>query len=656
MDQSLVSSAISTARKTVAWCFVCTAIVVSALLAERVLFETHFDRAAETARRATDLAGSVMLEDERLTMSANMAAASGQQAWIDRYERHIPEIDKAIEGALALAPPRIANAFDAATKQANDRLVEMERRAIEAVRDGDPAVARAILDSPEYAAQKTILASGTQRFAEDLKGWTEAQVDAIQQFNTRLVAVLLLLSLVGFVGLWRKLSATLKTSEAGFLHSERRLRQLAHEDDLTGLPNRRAFNQRLEAMLSEANSGSEKIVAVALIDIDHFKRINDTLGHQAGDELIQRVASRIRRRLPTTAVIARLGGDELAIAELVKDEAEARAHIEGVSAGFEAPFNIGDQAIHVTVSAGVAFGPNDARTPADLIRLADIALYNAKAAGRGRARIFRAPMDAQVQERAALEQDLRQAVANNELMLHYQPLMSADGQRMAGVEALVRWRHPTKGMISPGIFVPIAEQSRLIIDLGEWVMRRAFEDSRRWPGLQIAINLSPIQFRHPNFLARVEEFIKQSGADPANFELEVTESLLLENNERTKRSLLRLREMGFQIALDDFGTGYSSLSYLRSFPFTKIKIDQSFTRGIETSAEAAQIIHAVVSLGRALQMTVVAEGVETAEQHRFLRAAGCQQLQGYLFARPDQVESIDRLFHADSGEPVARSA
>jgi diguanylate cyclase len=374
-------------------------------------------------------------------------------------------------------------------------------------------------------------------------------------------------------------------------------------------------------------------LVVSLIDIDNFKDINDTLEHQAGDELIHQIAQRLRSLAPESAFVARLGGDEFAIAASGLDKLAVKALIRSASELFLQQIEIADQFLHVTVSAGVAFAPDHAYGSADMLRLADIALYRAKAEGRARARIFDAGMDETRRERLAIESDLRDAIVAGDLQLHYQPLMSNDGARITGVEALLRWTHPTRGPIGPSTFVPIAEQSNLINILGEWLLKRAFIDAQRWPEITTAVNLSPRQFQHPDFPAMMRRLVQQTGVNPATIELEVTESVLMEESERVKRALAALREMGFRIALDDFGTGYSSLSYLRRFPFNKIKIDRSFINSIGDSIEAAQIIHSMVSLGHALSMSVTAEGVETTEQQRFLQAAGCQQLQGFLFAK-----------------------
>jgi diguanylate cyclase (GGDEF)-like protein len=644
VQKSIVQESMQSARSSVRTAYLATALIVAALVTERLIFQEVFVEANQQARLATTLAGNILLEDERLTMSANMAAATGEARWSERYEQRLKAMDEAISESIALAAPEVAAQFESQTKAANDALVIIETGALKAVAEKRLTDARSLLSLPVYQQQKNILAEGSDRFLESLDKAGLERINTTQKNAGLAIGAVLSLAGLGFFALWRKLNRSLSTSEAEYIHAEQRLVALALHDELTGLPNRRAFVERLDQMINEAN-GKDRLIAAALIDIDNFKDVNDTLGHQAGDELIQQIARRLRSLAPEVAFVARLGGDEFAIAATGLNEAAIKALIRSASEMFLQPIEAGGQSLHVTVSAGITFAPNHQNYHSgDILRLADIALYRAKAEGRARAKIFDAGMDANMRERLALEADLRAAVLAGELNLHYQPLMSNDGARTTGVEALLRWTHPTRGEIGPSVFIPIAEQSNLIVTLGEWLLRRAFIDAQRWADITTAVNLSPRQFQHPEFPAVIRRLVQETGVNPASIELEITESLLMEESERVKRALAALREMGFRIALDDFGTGYSSLGYLRRFPFHKIKIDRSFINGIGASIESAQIIHSIVSLGHALKMSVTAEGVETAEQHRFLQAAGCEQLQGFLFAKAMSADDLhDRV-------------
>jgi diguanylate cyclase (GGDEF)-like protein len=432
---------------------------------------------------------------------------------------------------------------------------------------------------------------------------------------------------------------TRRTAQA-IAAGETRLRHLALHDPVCGLPNRIYFSERLETVIGEVQRGGPS-AAVFYIDLDHFKDVNDTLGHHIGDELILNVTKRLAHVMRGDDLVARLGGDEFAIITTCASDSYSLQAIAGrIITAVCAPYLITGHNIIIGASIGIAVIDRRARDAADILRYADMALYRAKNEGRNRACIYDAAMDADLVQRKRLEGDLLQAIRNDELSAAYQPIVSASGDTMIGVEALARWTHPTMGVISPVVFIPIAEHSGLIVELGEWMLRRACLDGRDWPGLTVAVNVSPLQFRRSDFVDAVERILKETEFEASRLELELTESTLLGNLDMAELSMLRLKATGVRFALDDFGTGYSSLQYLRRFPFDKLKIDHSFVRSIETAPDAAAIVHAIVSLGRGLGMRVTAEGVENAEQHLFLRAAGVHSMQGYRFGRPGRPADI----------------
>jgi diguanylate cyclase len=421
---------------------------------------------------------------------------------------------------------------------------------------------------------------------------------------------------------------------------ESQLRHLALHDPVCGLPNRIYFGERLENAINDVRQGGDS-AAVFYIDLDHFKDVNDTLGHHIGDELILNVTQRLSRIMRGDDLVARLGGDEFAIITTCPSDSYSLQAIAGrIISAVCAPYQISGHNIIIGASIGIAAIDRRARDAADILRYADMALYRAKNEGRNRACIYDAAMDADLSNRKLLEGDLLYAIQNDGLKAAYQPIMNSSGEVVVGVEALARWNHPTIGEIPPSQFIPIAEHSGLIIELGEWMLRRACLDGRAWPGLTIAVNVSPLQFRRSDFVEVVERILTETDFPANRLELELTESTLLGNLETAELSMLRLKAIGVRFALDDFGTGYSSLLYLRRFPFDKLKIDSSFVRSIEKAPDAAAIVHAVVSLGRGLGMKVTAEGVETAEQHLFLRAAGVHSMQGFRFGRPDTAINI----------------
>jgi diguanylate cyclase len=435
--------------------------------------------------------------------------------------------------------------------------------------------------------------------------------------------------------------------------SQARAESLAGRDPLSGLPNRLLFGDRLDHELASLRSEDDGL-SLMFLDLDRFKEVNDSHGHQAGDELIKQVARRLLTVLRGADTLSRFGGDEFAIIQTgVKSDDDAEALARRILHALTEPFDLGGNAVNIGVSIGIALAPRHATDRETLMRLADTALYEAKSEGRNRFSFFQEQMDEAIRMRKVVADDLREAIAKDQLTVHYQPIYSAVGDRVVSLEALVRWPHPTQGMIPPAKFIPLAEQSGLVIPLGEWVLRRVCEDSHRWPGVRLAVNVSPVQFRQRDFVNDVLSVVKGAKCDPGRIELELTEGVVVEDADAAEAAMMRLRAHGFNLALDDFGSGYSSLIYLRRFAFDKIKIDRSFLESMEATGESAILVHSIVHLGRALGLTVTAEGVETKEQHRFLQALGCHELQGYLFSRPVPAEEVDKLLGVVR-KPIAR--
>jgi diguanylate cyclase (GGDEF)-like protein len=460
-------------------------------------------------------------------------------------------------------------------------------------------------------------------------------------------------ALAGFALLAAFVLRYMRRTAVAIAAGESRLRHLAMHDPLCGLPNRIFFGERLDAVIEEVRAGSSP-AAVFYIDLDHFKDVNDTLGHPVGDELIRNVTLRLSHALRGDDLVARLGGDEFAVISSIGDDsAKMMAMAQRMIAAICAPYTINGQNIVIGASIGIAVIDNRSHGSADIMRYADMALYRAKNEGRNRACIYDAAMDADLSKRRLLEGDLREAIENDGLRVLYQPIVNTSGEKVIGVEALCRWTHATRGEIPPSEFIAAAEHSGLIIELGAWVMRRACLDGKAWPGLDVSVNVSPLQFRRTDFVETVERILAETGFDPSRLEIELTESVLLGNVDSAEAAMLRLKALGLRIALDDFGTGYSSLLYLRRFPFDKLKIDRSFVHSIEKAADAAAIVHAVVGLGRGLGMKVTAEGVETADQQLFLRAAGVHSMQGYRFGKATTVAEITaRLQSAEPFKPI----
>ena len=425
---------------------------------------------------------------------------------------------------------------------------------------------------------------------------------------------------------------------------------LAHHDPLTGLANRASFRERFDQELKRAKASGGRL-AVLCLDLDRFKEINDALGHPVGDALLRAVAGRLGSCVREVDTVARLGSDEFAILLADTDRPDdavvlARRIVEVVGA----PYTLDGQRVSVGVSIGICFAPGDGTSSDKLIKNADVALDRAKADGRGTWRFFEIEMDIRLQARRALELDLREALAKGEFKLHYQAIYDFRARRITGFEALVRWIHPTRGLVSPGDFIAVAEEIGLIVPLGAWCLKTACREAMRWPdGIKVAVNVSAVQFRDEIVVDSVREALAASRLPPERLELEITESVLLKDNVATLATLNALRGLGVRIAMDDFGTGYSSLSYLRSFPFDKIKIDQSFVRDITPEAESCPIVRAVIGLGAGLGMRTTGEGIETQTQFDRLAAEGCDEGQGYFIAKPGPSATIHETITRWSG-------
>ena len=428
--------------------------------------------------------------------------------------------------------------------------------------------------------------------------------------------------------------------------TQERLAYLAHHDGLTDLGNRALFQERVDRALAERTKDAS--LAILCLDLDRFKEVNDTLGHASGDALLKSVAARLRSCVRDSDTSARLGGDEFVILQVAAEQPrDATALAARLLEALCAPYDINGHQIVVGTSIGIALSPTDGLSTDQLLRNADLALYRAKGEARGTIRFFEPSMDARVKARRGLEVELRNAIGSGEFELYYQPVVDLTRNEVTSFEALLRWNHPVRGVVSPAEFMPVAEDTGLIVQIGQWALRQACAEAMCWPAhLKVAVNLSAVQFRNPSLVPAVFNALAASGLDPSRLELEITETVLLQDCEATLATLHRLRDLGARISMDDFGTGYSSLSYLRSFPFDKIKIDQSFVRDIADNAHALAIVHAIATLGSKLGMVTTAEGVETMEQLERLRAEGCSEVQGYYFSAPRPANEVPGLLEA----------
>jgi diguanylate cyclase (GGDEF)-like protein len=437
--------------------------------------------------------------------------------------------------------------------------------------------------------------------------------------------------------------------------------KLAQHDILTGLPNRSLLNARLRQILAQAQRDGTHVACVFL-DFDHFKRINDTLGHDAGDQLLQAIAQRLTEAVRESDTVARLGGDEFVLVLPALDGAQASlevtAVIQRVREAFQAPFRLGDQMPTLTCSLGVALYPADATDAVTLIKHADTAMYAAKDAGRNACRFYTPEMNARVQKRLQIETDMRRGLMDDEFFLVYQPQVDLRSGRPCGVEALARWRDPERGVIGPAEFIPVAEESGMIQALGARVLREACRQMKEWHRqampLRLSVNLSVQQLQHEGWVEVVEEALGQSGLPARFLDLEITESVIIGSPEQAVSTRTRLKQMGVSVTVDDFGTGYSSLSYLASLPIEGIKIDQRFVHGLARNENDEAIIHAIVALAHSLRLRSIAEGVETEVQLEFLRRHGCEEGQGFLFGRPMTAGDLRAWWHEHEAARAAK--
>jgi diguanylate cyclase (GGDEF)-like protein len=436
------------------------------------------------------------------------------------------------------------------------------------------------------------------------------------------------------------------------------IERVVHYDALTGLPNRLLFLDRLDQELIRAQRDNS-MMALLTIDLDRFKQVNDSFGHPAGDQLLQTVAGRLASQIRACDTVARVAGDEFSIALTgVKNTHAAGEVAQKIQDSFaHNPISIGDSEIFITLSIGISIYPVDGLNTTTLLKNADAALHQAKDEGRNNFQYYEAQMNASAWQRLKLETELRRALERDEFVLHYQPKVDMESGKIIGMEALLRWQSPERGLVAPGEFVPLLEETGLILPVGEWVLRAACKQARAWQaaGLQdihIAVNLSTLQFKQPDFANLVLGILKENGLDPAlgAIELELTESLLMNNAAGAVETLVKLREAGIQFSIDDFGTGYSSLSYLKRFPISSLKIDQSFVRDLSTDRDDKAIVAAIIALGHSLGLNVIAEGVETTVQLELLRKKGCDEMQGYLFSRPVPAADMTQLLQ--SGEKL----
>lgn len=628
---AIVESTIAKARRTVTLALAASGVIVAGVMVERSWLLHDAEISAQRLASAERTAGAIRLADERLTMSAKMAAATGDEAWITRYEYYLPSIDTAIAEGLALAPKVVADRFESETKISNDKLVVLERLSFEAVRAGDSARAHATLESRAYVDNKTVLSVGAEHFTEAMVRAVETELLAKQaRANVEMVLVSLAVAFGGTL-MWRRLSSSLERSQGYFLDAQR----VAASDLLTGMANRVSLRDALSAAMRHA-SQQDQALSLLMIDLDRFKPVNDRLGHQVGDAVLTQAALRMSRMLRQGELLARYGGDEFAVLiPACGDVASVVAIAERLVLAVSAPMLIGGHAVEIGATIGIARFPQDATVEDELLHRADLALYKAKAERRGSVCCYDTDMAEAPVSQSGAEQALRVALDSGQIVPFYQPVVDLRSRRVLSLEILSRWRHPQRGLVPPVDFIPQAEASGMIGKLTLSVLRQACLDARQFdPDLRLSINVAAEQMQDRTLADQFLSVLRETGFDPRRLEVELTENALVRDIEAARQVIGLLKGAGMTIALDDFGTGYSSLAYLSELPVDKLKIDRAFIRALHQRAESPKVIAAVIGLSRSLGVEVIAEGVESERDAEALLALGCGSAQGFLFARP----------------------
>ena len=635
------------ARRSLGLALAGAALIVGGLLIERLWLSAAHEAAAARHARAQRLAGDLRLADHRLTSAAQMAVATGERRWVDDYDTHLPELEDALAGAKALAPPATAGQFDQRTRVANEDLANMRESAFEAVAVGAADVARTIFDGERYRHNSRLLAAATAEFTAATVEATQAELAELKQRASLVGAAVLLGALLLGAALWRRLASRLARSREFFLDAEDRMQRLAASDLLTGLANRAALHDAMATAMARAARDGTRL-AVLMIDLDRFKPVNDRHGHMIGDLVLKEVAHRLRRCLRGGELRARYGGDEFVVViEENNDPAHAQSVARRILREVGQPMTIDSMSLSVGASVGIARYPDDACSEDELLRKADSALYRAKARSRGEVCFYDGGLDEQVAERAVLEQAMREGIARGEFVPHYQPIVELASRRVQALELLCRWNHPKRGLLAPAHFIALAEDSGLIGPMMLSVLGQACHDLLRFPAQwRLSINVAPQQILDTALVPQLLAVLSKHHVPPQRLDVELTETALVSDTARARKVMQAMKEAGITVTLDDFGTGYSSLCYLAEMTFDKIKIDRSFVRTLHERPESAKIVDAVIGLSRSLGVQTVAEGVETERDAQVLLQLGCGLAQGYLFGRPvpaDQVLQADEV-------------
>jgi len=647
---SIVEQTMRQARRAVAITLAGAALLTALLLAERLWSMQSMAAAGQRYAAAHEVAGRLRVTEQQLLQAAQTAAANGDRAWTDRYDRLVNELNQAMEHASLLAPAPVAERYRSKTEAAAQEIARMRQSALDALNSGAHQSARALFDGERYGRNTRLLSEANEELTRAALAATEAEVQALQQRSWIVTGAAVALTLAAGFVLWRRLTTGLVSTRGTLMDAEVRIQRLASSDLLTGLDNRAGLHDAMHARMARASQHGERL-AVLMVDLDRFKPINDRNGHMVGDLVLKEVARRLGLCLRQSDLRARYGGDEFVV---VVDERDGLPQVQGAAdriiQRLAEPMSFGDLTVNIGASVGIARFPADATSGDELLRKADSALYRAKHSGRGEVCLYDPRQDEAMSERHTLEQELREGIATGQLVPFYQPIVGLDRRQVVSLELLCRWRHPERGLLAPDKFIALAEGSGLIAPLTLSLLRTACKDMSQFPPhWRVSFNVAPQQIQDESLVPQLLGILREAGVSPSRLDVELTETALVNDTARARQVILSLKKAGMTVTLDDFGTGYSSLSYLAEMTFDKIKIDRSFVRTLAERPDSAKIVDAIIGLSRSLGVDTVAEGVETELQASTLKQLGCKLAQGYLFGRPVPAHELnDRVVLAQN--------
>ena len=638
---SIVEQTMRQARRAVAITLAGAAMWTAVLLTERLWSAEELARAAERLASAHEVAGRLRVTEQQLVQAAQLASITGEADLIARYDRLVDQLSQTVEHASLLAPLPVAQRYREQTAAAAAEIARMRASALEALRSGAHESARALFDGERYGRHSRLLSDANEELTSASLAATQAEVARLEQRAWLMSGGAVLLALLAGAVLWRRLSKGLDHTRGTLRDAEVHIQRMASSDPLTGLDNRAGLHDAMHARMARAVNNGETL-AVLMVDLDRFKPVNDRNGHMVGDMVLREVSRRLRLCLKPDDLRARYGGDEFVV---VVPERPApfgsRATAEQIIGRLSEPMQFGDLSVSIGASVGIAHFPADAQTADELLRKADSALYRAKQGGRSLVHHYDAQRDELMAERHRLEQEIKEGIATGQFVPFYQPIVGLERRNVSSMEMLCRWRHPERGLVTPDKFMAVAENSGLIGPLTFALMRAACRDIARFaPNWRLSINVAPQQIENPELVTQLLAIVREAGVPPSRFDVELTETALVNDTARARAVILELKKAGMTVTLDDFGTGYSSLSYLAEMTFDRIKIDRRFVQTLD-KPQSAKIVDAIIGLSRSLGVDTVAEGVETELQAATLHRMGCRNAQGYLFGRPMPARELD---------------